>query len=152
MRPIVLYSTKSGSTQKVADEIALELNCESLKITKTSQAATVDLNNYDLIVVGTGVHFGNPDEDMVAYLETVNLMESKTFALFVTWGGAGKTNQIVIAKLKTMLESKNQKVIKDFFSCYDGWKGAFLKRGHPKPEDLKAARIWAQNIVKTTSL
>ena len=87
------------------------------------------------------MHFGNPDEDMVAYLETVNLMESKTFALFVTWGGAGKTNQIVIAKLKTVLESKNQKVIKDFFSCYGGWKGSFLKRGHPKPEDLKAARI-----------
>ena len=152
MRPVVLYSTKSGNTQKIADEIALELNCESLRITKTYPAPTVDLNNYDLIFIGTGIHFGNPNEDMVAYLNMVTLKEPKTFALFLTWGGAGKTNRIVIAKLKTMLESKNQIIVEDFHSCYGGWKRSFLKKGHPNTEDLKAARIWAQNIVKTISL
>ena len=150
MRAVVLYSTKSGNTQKVAYEIASELNCEFLRITKTNPAQTVDLINYDLIVIGTGIHAGNPYEDMVAYLNTVTLKKPKTFALFVTWGGAGKTNRIVITKLKTILESKNQTVVENFFNCYGGWK--VLKRGHPNPEDFKAARIWAQKTVKTISV
>ena len=146
MNAVVLYSTKSGNTQKVAVEIASELNCESLRITKTSPESTIDLSNYDLIFIGTGIRFGGPDEDMVDYLNTVALSEQKKFAIFVTWGGAGKTKQIVIDKLKTILESKNQTVAEDFYSCYGGWKGSFLKRGHPKAEELKSARIWAQNI------
>ena len=152
MRISVLYSTKSGNTRKIADEIALRLNCESLRITKTNPVPTMDLNNYDLIFIGTGIHFGNPNNDMVTYLKTVNLKEPKTFALFLTWGGAGKTDQIVIAKLKMILESKNQIVVEDFYSCYGGRKLSFLRKGHPNTEDLKAARIWAQNIVQTISI
>ena len=149
MNTIVLYSTKSGNTQKVADEIASELNCESFRITKTDPTPTVDLTNYDLIIIGTGIHAGNPYADMVTYLNTINLTKQKTFALFVTWGGAGKTNQIVITKLKTILETKNQKVVENFFSCYGKWR--ILKRGHPNTEELKAARIWAQKTVKNIS-
>lgn len=152
MRTLVLYSTKSGNTQKIADEIALELNCESLRITKTNPAPTIDLNNYDLIFIGTGIHFGNPNEYMVAYLKTANLKEPKKFALFLTWGGAGKTDQIVTAKLEKILESKNQIIVEGFYSCYGGWKRSFLKKGHPNTEDLKAARIWAQNIIQTISI
>ena len=96
MKPIVLYSTKSGNTKKIADEIALELSCELLRITQTNSKPIADLNNYDLLFIGTGIHFGNPNEDMVRYLKTVNLKEPKLFAIFLTWGGAGKTDQEVI--------------------------------------------------------
>ena len=146
MRTVVLFSTKGGNTKKVADEIALELNCTSLRITKTTPTPTLDLNNQDLIIIGTGIRAGNPYEDMVSFLNALTLKEQKTFALFVTWGGAGKTNQIVISKLKTILESKNQTVHEDFLSCYGGWK--LLRRGRPKSEDFKVARNWAQNLIK----
>ncbi len=147
MNPVVIYSTKSGNTQKVAEEIASELNCESFKTFKANPMPAFDLNNYDLIIVGTGIHGGSPYEDIVTLLNTIELKQPKTFALFVTWGGALKTNQVVYSKLKKILELKHQKVLEDFLSIYGGWK--ILRRGRPNAEDLKLARVWAQNLIST---
>ena len=79
-----------------------------------------NLDNYNLIFVGTGIHYGNSNEDLVNYLKTIDLKNPKVFALFVTWGGVGKTSQDIIVKLKTILESKGQKVTDDCFICYVG--------------------------------
>ena len=147
MKPIILYASKGGNTGKIADEISQELNCESLRVTQSGLASSADLDSYDLIFIGTGIHLGNPNEDLVGYLKTINLKNPKVFALFVTWGGAGKTHQDVIAKLKTILGSKGQRVIEECFICYGGWN--FLRRGHPNRDDAKAARNWAKKIVNT---
>ena len=144
MKPIVLYASKSGNTKKIADAIALEQNCESLKITQTR---TVDLSSYDLIFIGTGIHFGNPNEDITNFLKTANIKEPKLFTVFLTWGGAGKTDQEAIAKLKIILEAKGQKLVADVFKCYGGRQFTFLRRGHPNEEDAKAAREWSKKIV-----
>ena len=148
MKPLVLYSSRSGNTRKIADEIASELHCESMRIAQTNSISNLDLNNYDLIFIGTGIRAGNPNEDLLRYLKTVDVKESKSFAIFLTWGGAGKTDQAVIGRLKGILESKGQKVIEDYYTCYGGWQFAFLRRGHPNNEDAKAARDWAKKIVE----
>jgi flavodoxin len=145
MKPIILYASRGGNTGKIAEEIAQELNCESLKVTQVGLASSFDLDSHDLIFVGTGIHYGNPNENLVSYLKQLSLKNPKVFALFVTWGGAGKTNQDSIAKLKMILEFKGQRVIEDYFVCYGGWN--FLIRGHPNLEDSKAARNWAKKIV-----
>lgn len=147
MKPIVLYATRGGNTGKIADEIAQELSCESLKVIQTDLTSSVDLDSYDLIFVGTGIQYGNPNEDLINYLKTISLKKPKDFALFLTWGGAGKTKQDVIAKLKTILESKGQRVKGDCFVCHGGWN--FLRRGHPNREDAQAARVWAKKMVNT---
>jgi flavodoxin len=147
VRTIVLYSSKGGNTGKVADAIASELKCESIKITRTNLPGIVNLNGYDLIFVGTGIHYGNPNEDLIAYLKTINLETTKWFSFFITWGGAGKTNQDVVTKLKTLLESKGQKIIENSYFCYGGWN--FLRRGHPNAEEIKAAKNWAKKIVSS---
>ncbi len=145
MRTIVLYSSKGGNTGKVADAIASELKCESIKITLTSPPNIVNLDNYDLFFVGTGIHYGNPNEDLIAYIKTINLESTKRFAFFITWGGAGKTNQDVVAKLKALLEAKGQKTVENSYFCYGGWN--FLRRGHPNTEEINAAKRWATKVV-----
>ncbi len=62
----------------------------------------------------------------------------------MTWGGAGKTNQDVVSKLKNILELKGQKVLENCFFCYGGWN--FLRRGHPNAEEIKGARKWAKPV------
>lgn len=146
MKPIVLYSSKSGNTRKIADEIASELSCESLKITQDASSSLIDLNNYNLIFLGTGIRFGNPNEDLVSYLKKVDLKNSLLFAVFVTWGGAGQTDKAVFAKLKNMLEAKNQRVMDDYFKCYGGRKFSLLRTGHPNSEDAQAAKKWARTL------
>jgi menaquinone-dependent protoporphyrinogen IX oxidase len=82
VKPIVLYATRGGNTGKIADEIAQELSCESLKVTQTDLTSSVDLDSYDLIFVGTGIQYGNPNEDLINYLKTISLKNPKTSRSF----------------------------------------------------------------------
>ena len=149
MRSIVLYSTRSGNTKKIADEIASELDIDSVRISQTNSKPNIDINNYDLIFIGTGVQAGNPNEHMTNYLKTIDTKEPKLFAIFITWGGAGKTDQLVIAEFKKILESKGQIVIENCYRCYGGWR--LLRRGHPNSEDTKTARKWAKKTANDTN-
>lgn len=147
MRPIIIYSSKSGNTKKIADSMASQIGCEAIKITNDNPQSTVDLEGYDLVLVGTGLFAGTPNEDLVRYLSNLNLKTTKLFALFITWGGAPRTDKLALTRLKTLLESKGQKVLQDHFACYGGWKGILMKKGHPKPEEIKAAGEWARKLV-----
>ena len=148
MRPIIIYSSKSGNTKKIADSMASQIGCEAIRITADSPQPTVDLEEYDLVLVGTGLFAGTPNEDLVRYLRNLNLKTTKLFALFITWGGAPRTDKLALTRLRTLLESKGQKVLEDHFACYGGWKGILMKRGHPKPEEIKAAGEWAKKLVE----
>ena len=147
LRKIVLYSSKSGNTKKVADEMASQIGCDEVRITASGASKTVDLEMFDLIFVGTGLFAGTPNEDMMRYLGNLHLRTAKTFALFITWGGAPRTDKLALTRLRTLLESKGQKVVDDHFACFGGWKGILMKRGHPKPEEIKAAGEWAKKLV-----
>ncbi len=88
MKPIIVYASKDDNTEK---------NCESIKVTQPSLASPSNLDNYDLIFIGTGIHYGNPNEDLVNYLKTIDLKKPKVFAIFATWGEAGKTCQDIMS-------------------------------------------------------
>jgi flavodoxin len=147
MKTIILYSSKSGNTKKIADSMASEVGCDAIRITADNTPPKVDLNGYDLVFVGTGLFAGTPNEDMVRYIGNLNLKTTKMFALFITWGGAPRTDKLALKRLKALLEGKGQKVLEDHFACYGGWKGVLMKRGHPKPEEIKAAGEWAKKLV-----
>jgi flavodoxin len=146
MKTLVLYSTKTGNTQKIARAIAAETNSELVQVSNPSLNENVNLVDYDLIFVGTGIRAGNPFHEMVSYLNTINLPEPKTFAIFLTWGGAGKTNETVSGKVRKILESKNQNVVDGFFSSYGKWN--MRKSSRPNENDINQAKIWAQNTIK----
>ncbi len=147
MKTIILYSSKSGNTKKIADSMASQVGCDAIRITADSTPPNVDLEGYDLVFVGTGLFAGTPNEDMVRYIGNLNLKTTKMFALFITWGGAPRTDKLALKRLKALLEGKGQKVLEDHFACYGGWKGVLMKRGHPKPEEIKAAGEWAKKLV-----
>jgi flavodoxin len=147
MKPIVIYATKSGNSKKVAEAIAEELKCEAYKIIQTN-IPPVNLDDYDLLFLGSGINFGSPNEDLVRYLQVAEFKEPKSFAVFLTWGGAGQTDKQTLKILRSLLESKGQTVLADCFKCFGGRQFALLKRGHPNSDDLAAAKEWAQKIVK----
>jgi flavodoxin len=146
MKTVIIYASKSGNTGKIAASMAAQLNCEAIRITAETRAATLDLNKYDLIFVGTGLYAGTPNMDIVKFLSSLNLMNPKVFALFITWGGAPKSDKLALGKLQTLLESKGQTVLGEHFAAYGGWKGILMKRGHPKPDEIQAAAAWAKKV------
>ena len=147
MKTLVLYSTKTGNTKKIAEAIASEINSEIIQVTNPEPTANVDLTNYDLIFVGTGIRAGNPFPEIVSYLKNLDLTEPKTFAIFLTWGGAGKTNQIVSGKVRTILQEKNQNVLDGFFSSYGKWD--MRRSTRPNNDDINKAKTWAQNTINS---
>ncbi|MDG6222711.1 MAG: hypothetical protein IAX21_05205 [Candidatus Bathyarchaeota archaeon] len=149
MKSIVLYSTKTGNTKKIAEAIASETNSDILQITNPDPMPNINLTNYDLIFVGTGIRAGNPFPELVSYLNTLNLPDSKLFAIFLTWGGTGKTDETVSDKVRTILEQKNQIVIDGFFSSYGKWN--MRRSSRPDNNDLTAAKTWAQKTINSIS-
>jgi flavodoxin len=147
MKTIILYSSKSGNTKKIADSMASQVGCGAIRITANNTPPNVDLEEYDLVFVGTGLFAGTPNEDMVRYIGNLNLKTTKIFALFITWGGAPRTDKLALKRVKALLEGKGQKVLEDHFACYGGWKGVLMKRGHPKAEEIKNAGEWAKKLV-----
>lgn len=126
--------------------MAPQLNCPAVKITSTSTSTAVNLEEYDLIFLGTGLYAGTPNEDLVKFLNSLNLKSPKQFALFITWGGAPRSDKMALGKLRAILEEKGQKVMVEHFAAYGGWKGILMKRGHPKPDEIAAAGEWAKSI------
>lgn len=159
MKLIVIYSTGGGNTEKVAGEIASELSCQCIKVSKGFDPSTFFLHDYDLVFVGTGIYGGRPNRHMLRYLKKTNLKKPLQFAVFITWAGAFKTDKRVFNKIKTVLEAKEQRVLYSYYKCYGEGHSAFDqgissffgadRRGHPDASDLNAARKWAKELVKS---
>ncbi len=148
INPVVIYSTKSGNTEKVALEIAKELNCKIINISDETDFSTVTLNEFNLVFLGTWVRGGEPSPVMFNFLQQINLEDNnRKFALFLTWAGGGKSDVLAFSRVKQLLEAKNQKLLDNYYKCL-GKTFGFAKRGHPDAQDLANGRKWAINICK----
>jgi flavodoxin len=144
MNSVIIYSTKGGNTEKVAIDVAQELNCKTVKISGGSEFSTISLKDFDLIFIGTWVRGGEPSPDMLRFLKQLNLEDSnRQFALFITWAGGGKSDVLTFNRVKQLLEAKNQRLLNDYYKCL-GKTFGFARRGHPDKQDLVEARKWAR--------
>ena len=159
MKPIVLYSTRGGNTEKVAREIAHKLNCQCIKITKDFDSSTINLNDFDLIIIGTGNYAARPNHNMLKFLHQMNVEGNKQFALFLTWFGRSTTDKSVFKKMKAAVEVKGQNLHDNYFKCLGGPHNVVQRGftrligcreagGHPDSEDLNAAKKWASKITE----
>ncbi len=145
MKPILVYSTKSGNTEKVAYAIAQELNCKFVKLDETD-FSTLSLEEYSLIFLGTWVRGGDPSPIMLKFLKQLKLpYGDRQFALFLTWAGGGKSDVLAFNRVKQILENKNQNLLDDYFKCF-GKTFGFDRRDHPNQQDLSNAVAWAKKI------
>jgi flavodoxin len=143
MKPVVVYSTKTGNTKKVALEIAQELNCQAISVSESIDLTTISLKDFDLVFIGTWIRGGEPSPDMVKFLNQLDLNDSqRKFALFLTWAGGGKSDVLAFNRVKQLLEFKHQKLLDDYFKCL-GQTFGLRARGHPDAKDLADALKWA---------
>ena len=150
MNPVIIYSTKSGNTEKVALEIAQELNCDAIKISKETDFSAISINDFDLVVIGTWIRGGEPNPEMTRFLKQLTFEDNnRHFALFMTWAGGGKSDVLAFKRVKQFLEAKNQRLLDDCFKCL-GKTFGIARRGHPDAQDLANARKWVKMLVSTT--
>ena len=86
MKTIVLYSTRTGNTKKVAEAIASSLPtgtpCVSVK------EVPADIASYDCVFLGFWVDRGSADKDSQ---ETLKTLHNKHVAVFATLGADPKS-------------------------------------------------------------
>jgi flavodoxin len=146
MNPIVIYSTKGGNTEKVALEIAQELDCKAIKISGESDFSAISLKDFDFVLIGTWVRGGEPSPDMLSFLKHLEFKDSnRQFALFMTWAGGGISDVWTFKRVKQLLEAKNQRLLDDCYKCL-GKTFGLARRGHPDAQDLAEARKWARKV------
>ena len=121
MKSLVVYYSKTGTTRKVAEKIAKELNAEIEELTKIKEdkkgllsrfrsgpnetvpvpvATQKNPKDYDLILIGTPIWNLGPTPAIRNYLAN-NDLSGKRVALFCTYGNGGEKQ--TFGKLKKLI-------------------------------------------------
>ncbi len=149
MKNIILYSSKSGNTEKVASSISSELDAIQFNIRNLDvdeMKAFWKDNQADIYWIGSGVYGGCFEKKICKFLDQYLPPDDATLALFATWLGRGDSANKAFQRLEEQLLNRSQqfKILKPHFVCYG--KTLCLKRNHPSSVDLKNAREWAKNL------
>jgi len=113
---LVLYYSRSGNTEAMAREIARRFQADIIKLTAGSytldfqgwvnanidawyknpaviEPETIDISNYDLIILGSPIWYFRPAPPLWTFVEKNNF-QGKTVALFNTFNSRFKSEQI----------------------------------------------------------
>jgi len=90
LKIIIIYDTKHGNTQKVAELIGEGLNTVKENVVTFRNVEEFDPNKeeiYDLILIGTPNHYGKPTKPIKKFIEDLpnSSLKVKSFAVFDTY-------------------------------------------------------------------
>ncbi|MDQ0202992.1 flavodoxin family protein [Pectinatus haikarae] len=169
MKTLIVYSSKTGNTKKVAEAIAEKLkpNCDIYPIGNQPYS-----NKYDLIIVGYWVDKARPDKESAAYLSS---LKGEKVAIFATLGSDPHSAHASesLNNGRQLIDPSNQilgtficqgkvelALIKSLVGKYpidhphgqinNRWMALYNAASiHPNAEDLKKAQQLFFNIEKT---
>ena len=145
MKSLVVYYSKSGNTEKVAQAIAKGLEAELKKIEEVE-----DVYQYELICIGTPVHALAPAEPVKKFLKELPDLSGRKGAGFCTMHAAGDKRTLRIIKEK--LENKGVSFLGSFSckgasSIFADWGPKIFNRGKPNEENLKRAEDFGRKLL-----
>ncbi len=136
MTTAVRYFSKTGSTEKLAIEIAKATG---------SKANTIDTpvkEKVDILFLGASVYWGGIDSKVKEFIQNLNGELIGAVAVFSTSALAERA----YPEIKKLLQAKGITAIKDDFYCRGQFK--VMHRNRPDANDLKAVREYAVKITK----
>jgi len=134
MKSLVVYSSQTGNTRKLAEVVYDTLSGEK-EVYPTADAP--DPENYDFIAVGFWLMAGRPDANTLEYLPKI---KDKPLFLFVTHGAAAGSNHANEAMdiAKSLVPEAD---IRGAFSCQGEVNPKVLEKMKAKP----APPVWLEN-------
>ncbi len=156
MKAIVIYSSQTNNTKKVAEAVATELNCAMKPVNDVG-----DIADYDTVAVGFWLKAGAPDPSTQDLLPKLS---GKKVFLFATHGAAVGTPPADNAMAKAKELAKGAEII-DTFSCpgevaekvmemiskkdqKPPWFGAaHAAKGHPDVDDIAAVKAAVKKML-----
>lgn len=111
---LIVYKSKTGFTKKYVDWIAKEVACQSVPL---DQIDNVDMNKYDIIMYGAGMHAGRI-QGLKEFKNKVINVSSKNIVFFAT--GAAPNSDKIISTIKANNFSENELNNIEFFYFQSG--------------------------------
>lgn len=136
MKAKVIYYTKSGHTQQIAEAIGEELGCQVTNM-------DVALDEFvDVLFFGASVYKFGIDKKVLEFIDTLDPNMIGNVVIFST----SALSDSGYSKLVKKFTSKNIKVSESHYYC----KGEFmlLNKNHPNLDDSQAAKKFARSIIE----
>ena len=150
MNPIIIYCSKTGNTEKVAQSVArgldgkarmvkLDLSPEGL-LKEFSPDFTLDVSPYDLVFFGGWVMVMRVHPFLYTFIKRCKNLEGKKVAGFLS-GGAGLSREHAHDDFKALIDARGAELVG--FSYTSTLLGLTLTQ-----KKLNAAEDFARNISK----
>ena len=150
MNPVIIYCSKTGNIEKVAQAVArgldgkaqmvkLELSPEGI-LKEFSPQFTLDLSAYDLVFFGGWVMVMRVHPFLYTYIKRCTNLEGKKVAGFLS-GGAGLSREHAHDDFKALIEERGAELVG--FSYTSTLLGLTLTQ-----KKLNAAEDFARNITR----
>lgn len=168
MRAIVLYSTLTGNTKRIAEAITetLPQGTPCLSVSETPE----NINSYDCVFIGFWVDRGTADNAAQAVLKK---LENKYVAIFATLGADPKSEHALQSLKNAEKFLPNDKEAAGLFICQGAIDPKLIERmfkqfpeghphgrsaesearhaqaaSHPDVEDIAAAKVFAESVLQ----
>ena len=147
MRCLILYvSRHNGNTRSIAEKMALWMNGDIYAI---DELPLLELNDFDIICIGSGIYHGKHDSKIFDFVEKSNLKDKKVIVFSTSGTGNIKNNMA----LKEKLNLKNVNILGEFSSKgldnygIFNWIGG-ISKGRPNSEDFNRLFNFCEQIIK----
>jgi flavodoxin len=148
---IVYASVHHGNTRQLAEALSAELSADRFTV---EEAKNVDLSQYALVGIGSGIYFGRHHQSLLDWVDSWKEAPQRTF-LFST-AGLPFLWWFLHAALRNRLTRKGCSVLSEF--CCRGWDTVGplwlvggINRKHPNARDLDRARDFARQFKASDS-
>ena len=84
MKSLIIYSSTDGQTKKICEAIRENFNNkEFVEILSLEDAFHLNINNYDLIILGASIRYGNYKSNLFKFIKNnIKILEIKNNAFF----------------------------------------------------------------------
>ncbi|MDR2911660.1 MAG: flavodoxin domain-containing protein [Bacteroidales bacterium] len=84
MNTAIIYTSKHGTTEKVAQKIAAQLSNGTVEIFNLKTDREIDLGKFDTVILGTAIYADTPMQAMKKFcIAQNNTLQAKRLGLFV---------------------------------------------------------------------
>ncbi|PWD99109.1 flavodoxin domain-containing protein [Marinilabilia rubra] len=84
MKTAIIYASKHGTTQKVADEISNHLARHEVALFNIRKHSKIDLSLYDQVILGGSIHAGTIQQSLQRFInQNTTVLLQKKLALFL---------------------------------------------------------------------
>lgn len=142
MKILIIYASKTGTTEKCANLLKEKLGDADISNIKSLNN---DINNYDLIVIGTPIRTGLIDKNIKKFLiNNIDILKSKKTAYFICCGF--KENYLKYFEQNFPKELLNRALIYDTFGGeldlkkqkgFDKFIVKMVSKNNAQKEDIK---------------